>query len=117
MNNRRLNAINYCVRAIQGAEPSHDVCSTPFHYQGQSRFCCLGRPDVQSQVAASHLTYLGPLEAAKGLLPKEYRALVVQPTIQRQRPSGVGSHMRNLVLTRFEEGFHVLIKRIHLEFL
>ena len=57
------------------------------------------------------------LVAPKGLLPKEYRALLVQHIIQRQRPSGVGLHMRNLVLTNFEEGFHVLIKRIHLEFL
>jgi len=78
----------------QGAEPSHDACPAPFHKYGQSRLCCLGRPDVQCQVAASHLTYLGTLGAAKGLLPKEYLALLVQPTIQRQRISQVGSHMR-----------------------
>ena len=78
----------------QGAEPSHDACPAPFHKYGQSRLCCLGRPDVQCQDAASLLTYLGPLEAAKGLLPKEYLALLVQHTIQRQRPSRVGSHMR-----------------------
>ena len=63
---------------------------------GQSRLCCLGRPGVQCQVAASHLTYLGPLEAAKAHLPSESHALLVQPTIQRQRPSRVGSHMRKL---------------------
>ena len=101
----------------QGAEPSHDACSTSFHQFGQSRLCCLGRPGVQCQVAASHLTYLGPLEAAKGLLPKEYLALVVQHTIQRQRSSGVGSHMRNLALTHIEEGLHMRIKRFDLEFL